>query len=110
MTVAEGVSDAANPDKRVGARDTSPEPDPADLAASCRSPGPGDAARAPTLLCVSPGPGDAARAGTLPYQPDQRQERCVTLPYEPPAPPALRPVQLTLVARLRRLAARFRPY
>jgi len=65
MDIAEGVSDAVNPDKRVGARDMSPEPDAADLAAS--SPGPGDAARAPTVLYVSPEPEDDARAATALY-------------------------------------------
>ena len=124
MDIAEGVSDAVNPDKRVGARDMSPEPDAADLAAS--SPGPGDAARAPTVPYVSPEPEDAARAatalrvspgpaednreGTVLYETAaaQHEERGSTLPYVSPALPAVLPVPL--MARLRRLTRRFCPY
>ena len=140
MDIAEGVSDAVNPDKRVGARDMSPEPDAADLAAS--SPGPGDAARAPTVLYVSPEPEDDARSATALYvspvpgdaapapialrvSPGPAEDnRAGTLPYQtaaaeheerestlPYVSPALPAVQpVPLMARLRRLARRFFPY
>ena len=122
--IASSLSDAVNPDKRVRARDMSPELDAADLAAS--SPGPGDAARAPTVLYVSPAPEDAARAatalrvspgpaednreGTVLYQTAaaQREERGSTLPYVSPALPAVLPVPW--MARLRRQTTRYCPY
>ena len=123
MDIVQGVSDAVYPEG-VGARDMSPEPDAADLAAS--SPRRGDAVRSPTALYVSPEPEDAARAatalrvspgpaednreGTLLYRTAaaQREERASTLPFVSPALPAVQPV--SLMARLRRLARRFVPY
>ena len=92
MAVAECYSDATNPGKRVGARDVSPEP--ADLAASCGSPGRENArknaARASTLPWESPEPEEGAREGTMPYQTARShlEERSDTLVYAPPAPDA----------------------
>jgi len=84
--IASSLSDAVNPDKRVRARDMSPELDAADLAAS--SPGPGDAARAPTVLYVSPAPEDAARAATALYVSPGPGDaaRAPTVLYVSPAP------------------------
>jgi len=139
MDIVEGVSDAVYPEG-VGARDMSPEPDAADLAAS--SPRRGDAVRSPTALYVSPEPEDAARAATALYvspEPEDAARAATALRVSPgPAEdnregtllyrtaaaqreerasslpyvsPALPAVQpVSLMARLRRLARRFVPY
>ena len=92
MAVAECYSDATNPGKRVGARDVSPEP--ADLAASCGSPGRENArknaARASTLPWESPEPEEGAPSDeTTPSRPEDRRKnaaRASTLPWESPEP------------------------
>ena len=94
MAVAELLSDAENPNKRVGAGDMSPEPE--DVAASGASPGRNDRARADTLEyrpSASPWPEDGAptpfvanRSVTVQYEQSAQEgeERDVTLEYVPP--------------------------
>jgi len=82
MAIAEALSDAENPNKRVGAGDMSPEPE--DVAASGASPGRNVRARADTMPhepSPSPFPEDGAPTPALPVA----ASREMTLEYQPNA-------------------------